>query len=196
MLVSSFHKLREEERERRKQIIVDAVERVANEKSLNEITVKDISSEAGIKPSTIYRFFDSKDDLLCNMIINEIEKVGELIDEFSNGKNPSMDQIVDMMVDYLIENNFISQVLWYFFIGLGSNKSVAVYFEVIEDKVILLFEKLMFTAGIKGNNTFKAQAVLYSLMGLVMFFKKSDILSKQEIKNYITTIIETIGSTV
>ena len=107
-----------------------------------------------------------------------------------------MDLIVEMMVDYLIENNFITQALWYFFIGLGSNKSVAAYFEVIEEKVILLFEKLMGIAGIRGNNTFKAQAVLYSLMGLVMFFKKSDILSKQEIKNYIITIIETVGNTV
>lgn len=196
MLVSSFHKLREEERERRKQIIVDAVERVATEKSLNEITVKDISFEAGIKPSTIYRFFDSKDDLLCSMIITEIEKVGVMIDAFSKNKKTSMDLIVEMMVDYLIENNFITQALWYFFIGLGSNKSVAAYFEVIEEKVILLFEKLMGIAGIRGNNTFKAQAVLYSLMGLVMFFKKSDILSKQEIKNYIITIIETVGNTV
>jgi AcrR family transcriptional regulator len=196
MLVSSFHKLREEERERRKQIIVDAVERVATEKSLNEITVKDISFEAGIKPSTIYRFFDSKDDLLCSMIITEIEKIGGMVDEFSKNKKTSMDQIVEIMVDYLIENNFITQALWYFFIGLGSNKSVAAYFEVIEEKVILLFEKLMVIAGIKGNNTFKAQAVLYSLMGLVMFFKKSDILSKQEIKNYIITIIETVGNTV
>ena len=196
MLVSSFHKLREEERERRKQIIVSAVEKVANEKSLNEITVKDISFEAGIKPSTIYRFFDSKDDLLCNMIINEIEKLGVLIDEFSNEKTMSMDQIVELMVDYLIDNNFISQVLWYFFIGLGSNKSVATYFDVIEDKVILLFEKLMAKSGMPGNQTFKAQAILYSLMGLVMFFKKSDMLSKQEIRNYILTIIETIGNTV
>ena len=196
MLVSSFHKLREEERERRKQIIVSAVEKVANEKSLNEITVKDISFEAGIKPSTIYRFFDSKDDLLCNMIINEIEKLGVLIDEFSNEKSLSMDQIVELMVDYLIDNNFISQVLWYFFIGLGSNKSVAAYFDIIEDKVILLFEKLMAKSGMQGNQTFKAQAILYSLMGLVMFFKKSDMLSKQEIKNYILTIIETIGNTV
>lgn len=196
MLVSSFHKLREEERERRKQIIVDAVERVATEKSLNEITVKDISFEAGIKPSTIYRFFDSKDDLLCSMIITEIEKIGGMVDEFSKNKKTSMDQIVEIMVDYLIENNFITQALWYFFIGLGSNKSVAAYFEVIEEKVVLLFEKLMVIAGIKGNNTFKAQAVLYSLMGLVMFFKKSDILSKQEIKNYIITIIETVGNTV
>ena len=196
MLVSSFHKLREEERERRKQIIVSAVEKVANEKSLNEITVKDISFEAGIKPSTIYRFFDSKDDLLCNMIINEIEKLGVLIDEFSNEKSLAMDRIVELMVDYLIDNNFISQVLWYFFIGLGSNKSVAAYFDVIEDKVILLFEKLMAKSGMQGNQTFKAQAILYSLMGLVMFFKKSDMLSKQEIKNYILTIIETIGNTV
>lgn len=196
MLVSSFHKLREEERERRKQIIVDAVERVATEKSLNEITVKDISFEAGIKPSTIYRFFDSKDDLLCSMIVTEIEKMGGMIDEFSKDKKPSMDQIVTMMVDYLVENNFITQALWYFFIGLGSNKSVAAYFEVIEKRVVILFEKLMAKAAIKGNNTFKAQAVLYSLMGLVMFFKKSDMLSKQEIKNYITTIVETIGNTV
>lgn len=188
---NTFMKLKKKERKLRKQVIVDTVQYLIREKNLFSITLKDISQDIGIAPTTIYRFFKSKDDIFYYIVLNDIEKLDLLIEK--NKTNiTTIDDFVGAISNYLISNNSVSKILWYFFIGMESNQTVLEYFNEIEKKILKIFEKIFIHMGISDNHKLRAEVLLYSIMGLIIFFKKTANMDENQIKQYLSPVAESI----
>ncbi|OAO77506.1 helix-turn-helix domain-containing protein [Geobacillus sp. FSL K6-0789] len=65
----TFHDLKEQEREARKQLIIDAAIRLFSQKSISNVGMRDIAKEAGISPALIYRYFKDRDDLFVTAFL-------------------------------------------------------------------------------------------------------------------------------
>jgi AcrR family transcriptional regulator len=68
-------KLREDEREVRKALIIGAAMKLFEEKSFHEIGMRDIAAEAGVSAASIYRYFPSRDDLFVEALIQDINSL-------------------------------------------------------------------------------------------------------------------------
>jgi len=67
--VNEFTKLKEQEREARKRIILDEAERIFAEKSFEEVNVRDLAQRVGISPGSIYRYFPDKEALYVEVAL-------------------------------------------------------------------------------------------------------------------------------
>ena len=72
---STFMKLRQDEREVRKSLIITAAMKLFEERSFHDIGMRDIASEAGVSAASIYRYFPSRDDLFIEALIQDINRL-------------------------------------------------------------------------------------------------------------------------
>ncbi len=73
--MSAFNKLKENEREARRDIIINATLKLFEKKPFHEIGMRDIALEVDIAPASIYRYFPSRDELFVETLIQDIKKV-------------------------------------------------------------------------------------------------------------------------
>ena len=77
---NTFQELREREQYLRREIIVDATEMLFSHKAFHQINMKDIADEANVSVASIYRYFESQDDLLLAVLLKHINNVDKLIE--------------------------------------------------------------------------------------------------------------------
>ena len=70
---STFMRLREDEREVRKALIMEAAMKLFEEKLFHEIGMRDIAKEAGVSPASVIVHFKNKTALLEVTLYEEIE---------------------------------------------------------------------------------------------------------------------------
>jgi AcrR family transcriptional regulator len=62
--ISSSRRTYDSHRERQRRRILDAAERLFDERGIDRVTMADITSAAGIRASTMYQYFSNKDDVV------------------------------------------------------------------------------------------------------------------------------------
>jgi len=62
--ISPSHRTYDSHRERQRHRILDAAERLFDERGIDRVTMADIISAAGIRASTMYQYFSNKDDVV------------------------------------------------------------------------------------------------------------------------------------
>jgi AcrR family transcriptional regulator len=101
---STFQKLREDERETRRKLIVETAMSLFRSRQVSEIGMRDIAKKASISAAAIYRYFPSRDDILVKAIIKHIHAVEERLEKrFQTGQS-SLEELAIASADYLMEH--------------------------------------------------------------------------------------------
>ena len=79
--MSTFQKLRREERETRKSLIIDAAMDLFSQKDFHNIGMRDIAKRAGISAAAIYRYFPSRDDVFVEALVRHMQVVETLFEK-------------------------------------------------------------------------------------------------------------------
>lgn len=74
---------RERQKRERRLALIEAAQRLVGERGLDDVTVEEISSAAGLSTRTFFNYFDSKDDAVLG--IQEIDLDAEVRAEFVSG---------------------------------------------------------------------------------------------------------------
>ncbi|EGD45339.1 transcriptional regulator, TetR family [Nocardioidaceae bacterium Broad-1] len=74
---------RERQKRERRLALIEAAQRLVGERGLDDVTVEEISSAAGLSTRTFFNYFDSKDDAVLG--IQEIELDAEVRAQFVSG---------------------------------------------------------------------------------------------------------------
>jgi len=90
--------------EESKKMISDALLRLLQDKSMDEITVSRITKEAKIGRNTFYNHFKKKEDILDYMMFSMLEEVIEML---SNKNNPSIRDFLLWRFTFIKENPLI-----------------------------------------------------------------------------------------
>ena len=65
----SFKNLKKQEKEQRREYIIDAAEQIFIEKGYDEVPMKDIANKVGINRATLYLYFKNKDSLYFAVLL-------------------------------------------------------------------------------------------------------------------------------
>ena len=77
--MSTFQKLRKEERETRKNLIIDAAKTVFGTKTYDKVSMQEIANAAGIAKSSIYTYFKNQEALFVEAAYRDTQRfIGEL----------------------------------------------------------------------------------------------------------------------
>lgn len=176
-------KLREDEREVRKSLIINAAMKLFEEKSFHDIGMRDIAAEAGVSAASIYRYFPSRDDLFVEALIQDINSIEGLLEQRLSGGG-SIEDLAVAVVDYLIDNEATFQMMCHFMIRGEVNTRALKKFNAVQRYFLKMFDEMVRRAGGAENIRLFSHAFFASLAGVVMTFRNYPGRNPEERRRY------------
>jgi AcrR family transcriptional regulator len=187
---ATFADYREQEREVKKQIILQAAIRVFSQKSLQQASLRDIAEQAGISHATIYRYFQDKQALFVEAFIMGAEELIERLEAVvaSSPAESLLEATAETFLDYLNEHEHYFTMMTQFMLE-GSlsqdsvarlNQSMKTFLDVIERAIRL--------AGGQADGRTLAHTFFACLNGILITFHNYPGRSRQELEAHMKTL--------
>jgi AcrR family transcriptional regulator len=192
---STFERLREDERETRKQLITEAAINLFNDKSFNEIGMREIAAEAGVSPASLYRYFPSRDDLLVEALIHEIIAGLKGFEARMASKPFSLEEFSRYVVDYLTDHEATFQMMSYMMIKGEMTVDALEKFNRSQKTFLDQFDMVLKPfCGDCAALRFFSQAFFAALAGVVMTYRNYPGRTKKERRAHMNRMAAIIGS--
>ncbi|MCP4113511.1 MAG: TetR/AcrR family transcriptional regulator [Desulfobacteraceae bacterium] len=182
--MSAFNKLKENEREARRDIIINATMKLFEKKPFHEIGMRDIALEVDIAPASIYRYFPSRDELFVETLIQDIKKVEYQFEKRIEEGNPSTKELAVSFVDYLLDHEATFQMMSHFMIKREIKPDTLEKYNIAQRYLLRMFDNVLAGGGAKGNVRFFSHAFFASIAGIVMTFRNYPGRGKEEIRKH------------
>ncbi len=192
--MSTFQKLRKEERETRKNLIVNAAMDLFSQKDFHKIGMRDIAKRAGISAAAIYRYFPSRDDVFVEALVRHMKVVEELFEKKVKAGQTSLEELAMGSVDYLLENESVFQMMGHFMITGQIQQKALDRYNTMQRNFLDILEKVNNQTDIGMNNRLVTHAIYASVTGVVMSFKNYPGRSPEDIKRHIHRLVRIISS--
>src|SRR5699024_2249243 len=102
---NTLKNLKENEKEMRKQLILDATLTLFGKNRITEVSMRDIAKEAGISAALIYRHFKDRDELFMEAFMFKSNEVIATFEQTINDKeNISIEAIGREFIYFLVYN--------------------------------------------------------------------------------------------
>ncbi len=99
----------------RQEEIISAAIRLIAEKSIQALTIKNLSKQIGFTEGAIYRHFSSKLDILLHILLKFQSNAKEILEDACSTDAPAMDQIEEIFMHNIlsfVENPAIAAVIF------------------------------------------------------------------------------------
>lgn len=167
MTKSVLMRLKENEREVRRQLIIRAAKTLFSQNSFHEIGMRDIANEAGISVASLYQYFPSQDDLFVEILTNDINQIKSRLWE----SRRELEDIAIDIVNFLVDNEDIFQMMSHFMIKGEKNPDTLRKFNVIQVLFLDMFDRALTRAGEAHPVSYYSHAFFASLFGNVITFR-------------------------
>lgn len=189
---SVFDKLRANERESKRSLIMDVFIALAEkEKSFSRISLGEIANSVGISTTTIYQYFQNKEDLLLETFLRELHDIDSFIsDTLEKEKNVSARQIVWGCIDYLLNHESSHQVLNYFMLQGNMTPEIMNRIANIPLRFLDLVAGEFEEAGLDRSRRFISHIFLSVVLGGLMAFKSFGYCTAEEIRSQLPALTQ------
>ncbi len=192
---STFMRMREDEREIRKTLIINAAMILFERMPFQDIGMRDIAAEAGVSAASIYRYFPSRDDLFAEALIRDIIIVEQRFEKRMEDQSASIEEFAVEVSDYLIDNESTYQMMSYFMTKNDMEPQILIRFNTVSRYFLDLLDQVLTRAG--GNKDMvqlHSQAFFASLTGIIMVFRNYPGRSREETRKHIHKLALLIAS--
>jgi len=112
---ATFADLKSEAKLARRELIIQAAERVFAVKPFDKVSIRDIAQEAGISHALIYRYFPDQQSIFAEAFIRGAEEIGGIIERLiDESETPDIAKISDAFLSYCIDNDQYLRMLTHF----------------------------------------------------------------------------------
>lgn len=163
--------LKHQERQNRRNLILDAARSLFAEKDFRSVTVRQIAKSAGISIGTLYNYYANLDELFLDIFLKNAESLVRRLDQQAGTKPPTLKGLCIDYVTFLNDNMTFYQMMGHFMLG-GSLSSAAT--ERLDRMMRALMDRI--EGGIDAENTggesarLKAHALFSALNGVMISY--------------------------
>ncbi|MBI5252543.1 MAG: TetR/AcrR family transcriptional regulator [Desulfomonile tiedjei] len=191
---STLTKLRENEREIRKDLIIDAAIRLFAAKPFDRVGMRDIASEAGLSPASIYRYFSNRDELFVEALCRESKIIEQEIRRAKDSESEaSIEKIASTFVDYLIEHDTFFKMMTYFMITGRIAEDTLEKFNETERKLLDVFDDIFENLGAKGPVRLTSHAFFATLNGILITFHNYPGRSSEDTRKHMHRLVDIVS---
>ncbi len=108
---------RKKEKEQRKMAILKASQQLFFKKGYQSVSVESIARKAQISKGTVYLYFNSKEEIYAEILLNDIEefndKVSDIVDE-GRGAAEMLRKFSDVYVDFFLNDRELFRIMMSF----------------------------------------------------------------------------------
>jgi len=171
---STFLELKETERRKRRELILEAATHLFSTRNFSEIGMRDIAEEAGISPASIYRYFPSRDAILLEVLGQDINE-GRLLQlkRLEEGAN-SLEEFAIGIVDFFFGKEATLHMLAHFLLNENMDEQILNQFRLNQKFFLEHFANLLENIGISIDNIQEFAEVFFaSILGVIITFKNT-----------------------
>ncbi|MBW2599504.1 MAG: TetR/AcrR family transcriptional regulator [Deltaproteobacteria bacterium] len=186
---NTFNELRQREREARKDVIVDAAERVFASKPFNKVSMRDIAREAGISPASIYHYFPDQQTLFVDAFLRGAKEITEILgDIIDKDSELCIENAAEEFIDYLSVNDQYFRMMTHFMLDGSlsdeSLESLNQHARSLIDQFDNLFRKVM----PDSNPRLLSHAFFAAMNGILITFRDYPGRSREEVSCHMKLI--------
>jgi AcrR family transcriptional regulator len=186
--------LKEQEREKRREIILVAAQELFSKRGLADVNMRDIARKAGVSVGFIYRYFPGRADIFVELFEAGAGTLFERMKIDIDAHEPRpVRRLARTYVDFLHENTMFFQMMSHFMLeGKLPDRAL----RRVNDSLRRIMDKLeaLFENGTgESNSRTLAHSFFAALNGVVISFAKYPGRTPQEIKKRTLLLAETIA---
>ena len=167
----TFNKLREKERQQRREIILDAAERVFASMPFTEVSMRKIAKEAGISAASIYTYFPDQESLFVESYLRRTKDIVDILKKISDEHGTRrLERMTLAYTDYITKQDAYSKMVVHFMLYSSLNTESLEKLNSIERAVLDCFETALIKSKVTGNTRLLAHTLFASLNGIFITF--------------------------
>ncbi len=170
---NTLNKLKQQERETRENLIVDAARTVFGSKTYDQVSMNEIAKTAGIAKSSIYTYFPNQEALFVETAFRDTGKfIAALKKRVQEERSPSLETFMDDYLDYHIEHDAHWRMITHFALHGNIGEASAEKLNQISRQVMDLLETVLKKFDYKGDTRLLAHTLFAALSGIMISFRK------------------------
>ena len=174
-LKNTLIKMKSKEREDRKNLIIDAAEHVFSTKPFDRVSMREIATEAGISPSSIYTYFPTQEALFVEATVRDscslIDAVEEIIRDNAD-ESMLLEKVIDAFIDYIsTHDSYFRMMVVFMTVGSLSRDSMEKLNEVVR-LGLEMFGNVFSRMGYKNDTKILSHYFFAMLNGILVTFRK------------------------
>lgn len=178
-------RLKGDQREARKNAIIDAAEEVFASKPFSKVSMRDIAKQAGISPALIYRYFPDQQHLFVEAFFRGAEHLTGIFDRLlSTPGSDFIEEGANRFIAFLTEHEQYFKMMTHFMLEGSLNEALRDRLNDIERSMLGQFDRLFEKAGAKGNPRLLSHAFFASLNGILITFRQHPGRSPEEVREH------------
>ncbi len=193
---TTLEKLREQEREARRNIILDAAVSLFAREPFNKVGIRDIAAQAGMSPASIYRYFNDQDQLFVEALLREATAIGRnLVQRIERDGDVGLEELAVGFVQYLLDHEPFFRMMTHFMVDGGISLQALERFNETERRLLDVFEGRFRSLGVRDNPRLLAHAFFSALNGVLITFCNYPGRSPEEIRRHMTRLAALLART-
>ena len=181
--------LKQQERDIRKNLILDAAERVFSTKPYNAVSMQEIANEAGLAKSSIYTYFPAQEALFVEAAMRDAGLLFSSLEGIlAEKKKPDLGKIIDAFLDFFAGRDaFFKMSAQFMLYGNISAESID-KLNPVTRKMLDIFDAAFSRHGYKGDVRLMSHTLFATLSGILIAYRKYPGRSDQEILRHMKRI--------
>ena len=170
---NTLNKLKQQEREIRENLIVDAARTVFGSKTYDQVSMNEIAKTAGIAKSSIYTYFPNQEALFVETAFRDTGNfIAALKKRVHEERSPSLETFINDYLDYHIEHDAHWRMITHFALHGNIGEASAEKLNQISRQVMDLLETVLKKFDYKGDTRLLSHTLFAALSGIMISFRK------------------------
>ncbi|MCG8565799.1 MAG: TetR/AcrR family transcriptional regulator [Desulfobacterales bacterium] len=165
-------RLKADERELRKRIIIDAAREVFGKKTYDQVSMAEIARTAGIAKSSIYTYFKNQEELYARIAcLDADEFISQARDRIAEDGTPSLPMVISFFIDYYIQRESQWRMITHLALHGSRDSRVVADLNQAGRGILDLFEQIFQTMNYPGRERIMAHTLFSSLSGILIAYR-------------------------
>jgi AcrR family transcriptional regulator len=170
---NTLNKLKQQEREIRENLIIDAARMVFGAKTYDQVSMNEIAKAAGIAKSSIYTYFPNQEALFVETAFRDTgEFIAALKKRVQAERSPSLEAFINDYLDYHIEHDAHWRMITHFALHGNIGEASAEKLNDISRQVMDLLETVLKKFDYRGDTRLLSHTLFAALSGIMISFRK------------------------
>ncbi len=188
-----LNKLKQEEKEIRRNLIIDAAQKIFGTKTYDRASVREIAREAGMAPSSIYTYFENQETLFVEAMGRE---TNQLLDEMeamvSEEIEIDIEQLMNRYLDFYIDHENHWRMITNFFLFGNISPEASKRLNNAARRILIIFDTIFQKMNYAGDVRMLSHAFFSCLSGILISFRKYPGRNDDEIRSHMKRVATVI----
>lgn len=189
MRKGTLERLKRQERETRKNLILDAAERLFSIKNYDSVSMQEIADEAGLAKSSIYTYFPTQEVLFVEAALRDADILFKELERIlAEKKKLDLGKMINAFLDFFSEREAFFRMSSQFMLYGNISQESLDRLNPITRRILDIFDQVFLRLDYEGDVRLLSHTMFAALSGILIAYRKYPGRSYEEINRHMKHI--------